>query len=371
MKRLPVGPYIVVAFCAGVMLHCGTDSRTTTTTQTQQQVTQRDVLRSLAQDFTTEHYVEFEVRCMRLVEQTTALCNELNVMNLAAAREAWLDAKPPGKHAELVHFGATVAYPDRLGPLIDDWPLNEVLVERLLDGEDSLTQDAFEKMGSGTRGLPTIEYLLWADGRGTLDALRATPRRCKLLTGAAVDLRANAQRLIEVWNRDWVPQLTQPGTVDGSDYTSEQIALDEWINRMGFTVENIRRIKLGTPLGDKSDDKPLADTLESRLSGRSLRDAVDALRGVQQVWTGPSDGRSPGIKALVVSESLVTQIDGLFQGSFRQLEEIPETLETAIINHRAAIQEAQESLRLLQATLQGRLAERLGATITFNDADGD
>ena len=208
-----------------------------------------DSLTVLAEDFALAKYTDFAARASEMSQAAAALCKEPTEASLTAAREAWWNARSPWKNAEIVNFGPVVEYPDRLGPKLDDWPVNAAAVEELVISEDDLD---FSKMGSATRGLPVVEYLLWEGGDEALSMLTKTPRRCAVLSGAAADVHDNAVLLMDSWQSAWIPQVTDPASVEGGFYDTQQEVFDEWNNRMVFTVENIRAEKLGKPIGDSS-----------------------------------------------------------------------------------------------------------------------
>lgn len=329
-----------------------------------------EVAAALAEHVGLAHYLALEAASAELSQQATALCAGPTDTALTATRDAWWAAREPLKRAEVIQFGPVIEYPDRLGPKLDDWPVNADAIEELVAGDDALDFDA---MGTATRGSPVVEYLLWGQGDDTLDALSTDPRRCEVLAGACADLHANTSRLVEAWRTDWLGPLSDPaGAGPASPYSTLQDVIDEWVNRMGFTVENVRATKLGKPLGDDAGGTPQPDTLESRHSGRSLADARDALAGVRDVWDGAGGGQHPGISRLAEPDpQLSAQLDELFEASALRLSEIPEPLEESVALSPGRVADAQEALRALQVAIQVDLAPGLGVTITFNDNDGD
>ncbi len=317
-----------------------------------------EALARLAEDFALANYTEFALRAAALSDAAAVLCAAPSSASLVAAREAWWDARAPWKRNEIIQFGPAVEYPERLGPKLDDWPVSADAVEALIASDTALD---FSLMGTATRGLPVVEYLLWESGEASLAVLSETPRRCAVLAGAAADVHGNAVLLSSVWQEDWMGALSTP-TEDGP-YSTQQAVLDEWVNRMVFSVENLRATRLGKPLGDLSGGEVLPDTIESRPSGRSLTDAADVLAGVDAVWR-------LGIRGLV-DDDLVEGIDDLLATSAARLADIPEPLEEAIVLEPEVVVYTQDALQALQVALQVDLAQALAVTITFNDNDGD
>lgn len=329
-----------------------------------------EVLASLAEDVAGRHYTDLAARAAVLESEARSLCSGPTAAALATTRDAWWSLREPWKRTEIIAFGPSVEYPHRLGPPLDDGPVDAEAVGALLASDAPLGVDDFDAMGSVTRGMPVVELLLWT-GDEPLVALSSDARRCRAVVGASGDVARNAERLRVAWVDDWADRLARPAAIEGDIYATPQDALDEWVNRMAFTVENVRVVKLGAPVGDGSGGEVRPELLESSPSGRSLWDARDALQGVVDVWTGDVDGDHPGVRDLVAGSALADDVDRGLDLAVAALADIPEPLSQTIGDDPAAVATAQGPLRALQVLLQVDLAQALGVTVTFNDNDGD
>jgi predicted lipoprotein len=328
-------------------------------------------MESIAGETILSHMSDFESRTEKLGEDAVAFCEAPSEELLTAVRDSWWTAKEALKRFEIVQFGPIKEYPGRLGPKLDDWPVNEAAVDELVEGDAPLGLEDFQSKGTATRGMPVVEYLLWSRGEQSLVYYQSTQRACEALVGASLDVHSSASQLKEQWKDTWVSRLTQPALDDEDDYDSIQDVLDEWVSRMAFTVENIRKDKLGKPVGDSAGGEPQPDTIESFYSTRSLGDAYDALSGVQDVWSGGSVGQL-GVRDLLTDrEEPYASVTSLLETSLERVKEIPEPLEQAILLDREIIARAQEALLALQVAVQVDLAQALSVTIAFNDNDGD
>ena len=308
-----------------------------------------------------------------LAQTTSALCEDLTEERLDIARDAWRDARLPWKRVEVVTFGPTFDYPHRLKFRIDDWPVNNDAVEELVAGDQRLTPDDFTRLGSAHRGLPVVEYLLWSEAgeMSTLLALSADPRRCMALASASADVHANAVKLMTLWGDEWIDLVSDEG--EERQFESAQELIVEWVNRLTFTVENIREKKFEKPLGDLTPEDVRPDVIESRLSGRSLQDARDVLRGVVEVWRGiDTEDEIKGVSSLVVDRRVINHVDKLFDDATAALDRLEGPMALITTNQREEVELAIASLRALQVGLQTDLAEATESTIRFNDTtDGD
>lgn len=377
MKRArPCTPVFVLAALVGLAVvtgpACGGDSGP-----------QRryEAAQSVSAYVLVDQYDLLIAQTVALKEPVDALCGagtNPTVAALLEAREAWWAARGPWQYAEVMAFGPLVAYPERFGPKLDTWPTDAAGLAALVTGDEALDAASFRARGARLRGFAAVEHLLWqpppplswgeqaATSDAVVAALEAEPRRCEALVGLSTDLAELAAGLAEAWETGWAATDAPRDVM----HDMPQEMLDEWVDRMVFTVENIRAEKLGKPAGDSTGGSPQPDAIESRPSGRSLEDARDALRGVRDVWTG-RDGTHLGIAHAVDPRALLGQVDAAFDDAEQALAAVPETLESAVAAHADAIVTAQDALRGLQLLLQVEVAQALGVTITFNDNDGD
>lgn len=324
------------------------------------------VIAELGEAFAQVRYDAFEARTAEMSAAVGALCTAASRSSadreqlLAAARAAWTASHKPWKETELIRFGPTIEYPLRLGPKLDDWPVDPTAVDGLVASGDPVGAADFATKGTSTRGLPVVEYLLWV-GEGPLAGLD-DPRRCGTLVGAAADVAANAVLLAESWRTEWRDRLAEPTGNTDDMYDSLQDVVAEWVNRLGFTVENIRDTKLGTPIGDKAGGKPQPGTVESAYSGRSLADAMDVLTGVGEVWARFKD---------FVPSAIATKTDELFESARAALGAVRNPLLSYLDDVDGSIRAAQTALQALQVAFQVDVSQALGVTVAFNDNDGD
>jgi len=276
-------------------------------------------------------------------------------------RAAWQGARSAWKQVELFAFGPQVAYPARLGAAIDFWPVRPDTIEALLASSEPL--DALAGRGAAERGLPVIEYLLYGP-----QADFAQPRRCTYLLAATEDLAQSTAALRDAWEPEaggFAHALTDPGEV----FAGPQEALSEVVNRLWFALEDIRKDKLGAPLGPATGS-PQPDKAESQFAGRSLADIRDVLASIERVVFGPA-----GDGGLSVHPALTPARDQALRGAldhaFTALAAVPEPLTQAIFDNPVAVVAASDALKDLQRVIQVDVIGAMGLNVAFNDNDGD
>ncbi len=346
--------------------------------------TRRELLGEWSQELVVPLYAELQSTTDQLSEELSALCQQPSEAALEAARQAWIATRHPLKRAEVFAFGPySRSEYDRIGPKMDSWPARDATVEELLASGDEITAASLAERGVWTRGSPVIGYLLYAGSPSTLEAL-GNARRCDYLVAAAVDLAARAEDIYTAWRPeglDFAAEMSGAGRT-GTAFSSLRDAFGEIVNRMGFTLENIRAEKIGGPMGETSGGTPIPERVESRFSQRSLADIEDNLMGLEWLYFGSSAGGggagSPGgpfrgLDAYVRERGVAFADpfrDGL-EASRRALGAIDGPLSRAVVDQREEVALASDELGELQRLIQTDIIGALGLTLNFNDNDGD
>lgn len=292
-------------------------------------------------------------------------CASPSDAGLTDAQAAWDAARSQWKRMDVLAFGPYAAYPDRFGPNIDFYPARPSNIEEWLASDAAISAASVGEQGASLRGLTAIEYVLFSEGP---DA----QRRCEYLQAAAEDLVSMATGYAQAWDPAFgafATDMVEPG----GEVASPHEAVSEIVNRMGFTLENLRRDKLGKPVGE---DDGTADpgAVESPFSGRSVADARDALAGVSLFFEGED---APGAWGVV--DQLTKRNRGDIVAAFRAaladadaaLAAIPGPLADAVTENPDSVVAAIDALGVLQTVIQTDIANALGTTSSFNDADGD
>lgn len=328
----------------------------------------RRLLESWSATIALPAHRDFEARAQALEAAGAALCAGPDAERLDAARAAWWAARAPWKRTEVFAFGPYREEPLRIAPKVDFWPMRPAAVEAMLSGDAPVDAAAVATQGAATKGFPAIEYLLWQ----TDDPARFAGRRCAYLAGLTADLIARATQLRAAWDPaegDYAGALARSGGGDGA-FDTLQMAFAEVVNRMGYTLENIRFEKLGKPVG-LDGGSPDASVVESPLSGRSLDDIRDNLGGIAALYHGGEGGIGLTDYLAFRGHAFDADFDRHLQTAYAALDAIEGPLATAVIERPAPVRAAIEALADLQIFIQVDIANALSVTLSFNDADGD
>lgn len=336
--------------------------------------TRRELLSSWSTELIVPLYRDFAAQSEALSSAIGALCAAPAAESVGAAREAWMQARETFKEAEVFAFGPFSRPEFRIGPTIDSWPARADDVEELLAGDAAVDPSAVASLGVWHKGLPVIEYLLYPPGAVAEEQL-ADARRCEYLTSVGIELESRARALHLAWSPeggDFAGQLSGAGRTSTA-FRSLRDAFSEIVNRMGFTLENIRRDKLGRPLGDASGGIAVPEAAESRFSGRSIADIQDNLDGIELVFFGDPARAIPGLGRYAAErgQDFDRRVRDALGAARSALEPCDLPLTDAVQTSPDLVREANTRLGEAQALFQVELIGALGLSLNFNDNDGD
>lgn len=332
-------------------------------------------------------YEELVARSQALATQSDRYCAQPSPEGWTKMQELWWAARAPWKRNEVFAFGPFTDNPWRLGAKIDFWPARPKTIEKTLaTPELELTPETVANLGASATGMPALEYLLFRN-QGTYQA--PSPRECAYIVGLSHDLVKDSRRMVNAWSAQGENYRAQVLFADATtpDFEDLDDAMAEVVNRMGFTLENIRRDKLGAVLGNGPEDTH-PQMVESRWSGRGIEDVRDNLRGLEKLVFGPKgrfvyeplnfhrrdwSGFPTNLVQMLEYRGfyLYQPLLREFSACYAALDAIPAPLGKAASEAPQTVRAAIDALGKLQTLIQTQVLKNLALSITFNDADGD
>ncbi len=336
--------------------------------------TRRELLTTWSNELIVPIYAELEERSQALDSSLGDMCASPSEASLEAAKRAWSVAREPLKRGEVFAFGPFSRPEYRIGPKLDSWPARPEEVEELLASASPVDPQTIGTLGVWHKGLPVIEYLLYPP-EGGATALLSDARRCEYLRSVGAELVSRARELHLAWapeGGNFAAELSGAGRTSTA-FRSLKDAFGEIVNRLGFTLENVRKDKLGRPLGDSAGGIAQPAVAESRFSGRSLRDILDNLDGIELVFFGDASRTIPGVAqyARERGQSFDPEVTAGLAAARDALLAIDVPLTEAVATESERVREASARLGELQSLFQVEIIGALGLTLSFNDNDGD
>lgn len=311
---------------------------------------------------------------------------------LSAAREAWLRTADSWTRLDAVSVGPVITR--RSAKAIDFRPTRPKLILKMLDRLDKGAAvpdaDGMKTVGSATKGMAAIEWLLWSP------QAPASVSACRYLVAMVDEVAHEAGALAEAYAADaavdWVAASEddgQPVSVEGTESAAQRAAMvvNQWLGGL----EGLRWRALGKPLavietasGEKATD-PHRD-IWPRPPSASNRQAWQARwASLKQVGVGkaPTDGQGPlpeRMPAVISLEALLRGLgkqdvaDAWHQAVTRADEAMQALVSPAdkiALPPVEAMKGALAALDRVKWLMQDKVAPALSVTLGFSDADGD
>lgn len=329
-------------------------------------------------------YVAAHEGVVKVAAAIKALLDNPTDETLAAARAAWVEARP----AYLV----TEAFRFYDGPIedvegeINAWPMNEAFIDYVVDKPDAgiindlslnISIDEIRKLdqvsdeADVTTGWHAIEFLLWgqdldANGPGNrpvsdyVAGENNNDRRRAYLEAVTAQLETDLAGLVEAW---------APGE-DNYAATFTALAPREAVGRIlnGMAVLAgselmSERMAVGLDSGDQEDE-------HSCFSDTTHQDFVYDVKGIANVWTGEyPNAAGPGMRALVekVDPALAAEVDGLVADATARVAKLGDPWDQVLAAEpdSPARQDAEAAVTALGELGQGlkRAGEKLGVLV--------
>lgn len=339
----------------------------------------RVALRATTEQVILPTYAELRDRCAELSAALDGLASEPPEVDLGELRGLYLEARAPLKEAEAFGFGPATEL--RSPALLDQAPIAPQKIDAELAADTELTQKSVRAFGADKRGLHAIEYLLFPADDTDLEAklVEGTSegaRRRLYLSLVGRIVRDAAVELDDAWSPasgDYARRFSAPGAEDSVSKTV-QAGLDTLLNESVFLAELVADAKLGKPLGLANGGRIDPGAQESERSGASIADVLGNLRGIRNVYLGTRDGSvGASLSSLVQAKSPTVNHHALdaLEGAEAAVRAIPEPLTEALVDEPETVTAAYDAIKTLKHVLATEVLGTLGASLKFNDNDGD
>ena len=303
-------------------------------------------------------YADLRDQANALQAAVEAFAGDRSQANLDAAAAAWIATREPWEASEGFLFGP-VAFLS-LDPSLDSWPLDQGVLQDVLDSAFELTADFIrDGLNANLRGFHTVEFLLFRGGQPR-QASDVTDREAEYLVAVTEVLRDDAVLLHEAWTegyegggpRAFADEFRDAGMV-GSRYLSQTDAVLELIEGMIVILDEVGNGKIADPYAEKDPA-----IVESWFSWNSLIDFANNVRSVQNAYLGGyhKGTRGVGLTSFVAERNatLDTRIQSEMQAALEAVEAIPSPFRNNL-DAQVEIDAAIDALNEVAATLQEAL----------------
>jgi predicted lipoprotein len=251
-----------------------------------------ELITNVTTDIIVSGYQALALNALALHQATLTLLNNPSDENLAAAQQAWKNARSPWEQGEAHIFGPVDAL--SIDPHLDSWPLNTLDLQTLLDTQSGFDATTIQSWNDDVQGFHTMEFLLFGDGvANNQKAITAmSDKEREYLVATAEVFLGYANSLHDAWtvasdpnDATSAPYQSYLLSPDNAIYSSQVAVVQELINGMIGIVDEVGNGKIGEPFATSI---ATADTsiVESQYSWNSLDDFTNNIWGVQTVYRG-------------------------------------------------------------------------------------
>lgn len=303
------------------------------------------------------NYEQLATETQDLAAAVQAFAETPEQMKLEAARQAWFTARITWEESEAYAFGPAASL--GLDADLDEWPLNEMDVVKVLESGDPLTPETIAELESGQKGFHAIGFLLFGvDNNKSLADF--TPRDLEYLAAVAPVLADTAHELLKSWTEGvqsfppYRDELVKAGESSNS-YLTLQAAAEEIAQGILGLLDELGNVKIGEAFAEQN---PFL--LESRFAHHSLPEFEANLRSAQYAYSGGfRERQGRGLSEFVksIDPALDTQIQAQFQQAAATLAEIPSPIEKSLcdLQARVKITAAQDQVLRVHDTFAQRV----------------
>lgn len=333
--------FSVALLIPALLVGCAQPVSGPVTVVSNQSLTVEALLPDLAANVILPTYQALDAQAIAMHNAALALAASPTDANLQTARKAWEAARTSWELSESHLLGPVKD--QELDPMLDSWPVNKTDLDKVLGSDVKLDTAFIASQQPTLKGFHVIEYVLYGHQAAQLDT-----RKLAYLTALTGEFKATTAKLRQAWEPGGGNFAQAYG--NGSAFGSTDAAFAETLGAMTEICEEVAGSKIETPLAAKDPNLE-----ESQFSGATMADFRNNILGVQAMYTGRvGDRKGLGLSALVAAKD--PAVDGrvrqLIDQALSDLQAVPGTFGSAIVEHPDALRKAQASINALRDALK-------------------
>jgi predicted lipoprotein len=314
---------------------------------------------------------DFAQRAQALLAALSAQCAAPagDTAALAAARSAWGEAALALGRLSAVSVGPLLQR--RTLRQIDFAPTRPELIRRAIaqmEAKAPADVAALERIGTPAKGLPALEWLLWAQPAPSTASTAAGTPACRYAQLLAENVLAEAQALEQAFT---ALASAQPDPDDEEASEAAAVAMSELVNQWVGGVERLRWPFMDKPL--KSAPKGRPPAYPRAASGLSRGAWAAQWQGLRQLAVAPDNQVPEPGRDIVALETYMRGrgLNPLADRWVATVHKVDAAMAGARPDAPASVQAASRAVAGLKQLAEAELAPALNIRIGFSDADGD
>ncbi|HKB09754.1 MAG TPA: imelysin family protein [Vicinamibacterales bacterium] len=325
----------------------------------------RAMLDNIGRNVLAPAYADLAAKAAALSAASDALAAAPAASTLVAAQESWRQTLVAWRRAQLYAHGPV----EELGiyPRIQFWPPRRQNIERVLRGQQPLTEAAIQELGANSVGLSTLEVLLFeggADAAAQAAAFNgdAGRRRREYARVLGHDVAAQTAKLAGTWQG----KASYAATFGAGGQEQLNVLVNDLVEAIEVGAANRLRLVL-----ERHGEKQFrAELLEGGASGTSQTGLLALLTAGRAIALG---GTGIGLDDYLrkINRPIAARLETQFQKAIDAVRALDVPLDAAAATREAAVARAHEACHTLEVMLKTEVASTLGVTLTFKAKDAD
>lgn len=332
-----------------------------------------DHLENIVKNGVGPTFSQAKVSLGELYNQSVSFKDNPNAEALDNLRTQFKEAMLNWKACEIYNMGDVKS--SYLYGTINFWPANPELIEqKLADAtEDGLqiTEDFINKQGAPLKSMSAVEYLLFkGDTSAVLSEFSSNQNRRDYLVGILNFLVNRLDKIDNKW-KEYGPVFVVPNRKDKLN-DGYSVALNTVVQQL----ENIKNLKLGDPLGDKTGavNNEKLEAYRSRISLEIIEKNVEQI-GYMLFGNYPNSENEIGFDdyfSKIDKEYLNPEMTERFNAIQNNITELKgQSLFVTINSETPKVKELQSSVQNLLRFAKKDMKQALEVIIIISDTDGD
>ncbi len=345
--------------------------------QAQDSFDRRAMLASIVDHVILPGQADFSEATQSLSAAAEQFVSSPDVDNLASLHDAWRETANAWDEIALLNLDLRLtSYHNQ----IYKPPANYKFIDDILTGDDDISEAYVDGIGSTSKGLDALEYLIFDPNKTPEDIVNAfiDERRRQFALALAQNIERKAGEIQHYWSPDgrdfggrFVKADQEGGVIQG--------AINMLANRIFITLQTELEMWLGEPSGIVLDGEPRPDLVESPHARHSLQHIAHRLVGLQKLFNGGTDEDHLGFDDyldFLGAESndggrLSDAINQRFAAALNTIDALEQPLAIAVTDAPQDLAALYEDIRQLQIPLRADMKSQLSIVITLSDRDGD
>ena len=306
-------------------------------------------------------YTQYADRTAALDQAIDAFASQPSEESLAAARQAWSEARIAWETTETFAFGPAGSL--GFDGAMDSWPVNQTDIENILSGSEPITVEQVAGLQDTERGMHAIEYLLFGtEASKTVDEF--SDRENSFLIALGQDLNNSADALLASWQEgiDGRPAyktvFASAGSSDNMVYPTTTAAAQELVSGIIDSLTEVGEEKLAAPFEEQD-----TQGLESRFSAQTMNDLKSNLQSAENGYFGRLSAENFQAEASISDyvAGLDPELDEKVKAEFSTADEALNAIPTPLEEHltdpaaKADIERAIASILNVKTTLENEI----------------